>query len=213
MSLPTLSICRECKSKDYIHCWLSKTLHQAFLEILRLGEGWSFLQIHSLWRCLVQSQFNKCYLLGKYLKKWRNYAICSFYMLILSSDCAVFSPLTILRLCFIAWLNFKRKMKMAFQFCSTFRRYFQVVLLNLASITTISDPIGWHTWSNVDQLKFIRLALFWLYLHRFFWVKIKPDHYYLVIDRSVEIHSWRLGLIILFSLSHLIDGPAQVRLL
>jgi hypothetical protein len=170
----TLSICRECTSKDYIHCWLSKTLHQAFLEILRLGEGLSILQIHSLWRCLVQSQFDKCYLLGKRKKIWRNYSICCF--------CAYQTAvrLTMLRgirlgCCWWWWCCFYDYL--IFWLCSVFTPYCSEIVLysmdellkkNEDGISILFYLQKIFPGSFTSQLKFIRLALVLLYLCRLF---------------------------------------------
>jgi len=86
-----LIACRKCKSKDCIHCWLSKSLPQAFLKTLRPGDGCSFSQIHFLWRCLVQSQFGRCYPLGKSLLL-EEIITLSVFMLIFFFLCSVFTP-------------------------------------------------------------------------------------------------------------------------
>lgn len=86
-----MNLCRECKSKDCIHWWLTKSPHQAFLRILRPDEGWNFSQIRFLWRCLVQSQFEKCYLLGNFFFE-RNYSTYCFCAHLVFWLCSVFTP-------------------------------------------------------------------------------------------------------------------------
>lgn len=99
-----------------------------FLEILRPDADCNSSPILFSWMCHHLSLSARCYpsgisfsvLWAQYLSKlFTSYYLLSYYF-------SVSSLHTIPRLCYTAWLNSPREMRMEYQSCFTFRKYIQV---------------------------------------------------------------------------------------